>query len=264
VRFERRRRLKREEPPSAQRELAAAFADQKISMKRFLNYLFGSKTGTIRNRKPARAEPTLEALEDRTVPVIGSSRFAIPVVAGGSWDGVVQFSGVNGTGTGTLLADGRHILTAAHVVDSGGTSGMLGADGPITVRFDLARTNTRLHDTKLSASVTVPANFITIHPGWGGIANVPVGVPRFLEKGPLPPSKPPPARHRPGARSARRQRWLSATVADHFPKGATSCGSLAGCETRYDPIRRASSHVRGRSPTSDRLALSRSEISTRR
>jgi hypothetical protein len=98
-----------------------------ISMKRFLDYLFASKTETIRNRKPARAKPTLEALEDRTVPVIRESGFAIPVAAGGSWDGVVHLSGVNGTGTGTLLADGRHTLTAAHVVDSDGTSGMLGA-----------------------------------------------------------------------------------------------------------------------------------------
>src|SRR5262245_43209165 len=116
-------------------------------MKRLLKYLFGGKTGTIRKRKPARVKPALEFLEDRVVPVIGTSSFAIPLGGGSSWDGVVHLSGSGGSGTGTLLADGRHILTAAHVVDSDGTSGTLGADSPITVRFDLARTSTRLNDT---------------------------------------------------------------------------------------------------------------------
>src|SRR5581483_6436417 len=87
----------------------AALTDQEISMKRFLNYLFGSKTGTIRNRKPARVKLGLESLEDRVVPVVGAYTPAPIADTGMGFDGVVAITGPKVNGSGALLESGRHI-----------------------------------------------------------------------------------------------------------------------------------------------------------
>ena len=64
--------------------------------------------------------------------------------------------------------------------------------------------------------------------------------------GSLPPSKPPPARHRSGDRSAP-GRCLFHCTADQLSKGEASCCSLPGCET--EPLRAA---TRRRTQTSSR------------
>jgi hypothetical protein len=121
----------------------------------------------------ARPAPRLGVvlLEDRVTPVIGANGFAPAVAAGGAFDGVVEISTLISSGstttsiggTGSLMSTGRHILTAAHVVDRDGTSGVLGADGPVTVRFDMNRGG-----VLVPISFTVPANQVIVHPGWGG------------------------------------------------------------------------------------------------
>src|SRR5262249_14204737 len=65
-----------------------------------------------------------------------------------------------GGGTGTLLYDGRHILTAAHVYDSDGIGG---ADNAANVQFNLARGT-----TQLSITDPVPANNIIVNSNWAG------------------------------------------------------------------------------------------------
>jgi hypothetical protein len=75
-------------------------------------------------RRPRKAHLGLEALETRLAPVVGS--FAIPpeVAPGTGYDGVVRLEvldhddNIDGIGTGTLLSTGRHILTAAHNVQT--------------------------------------------------------------------------------------------------------------------------------------------------
>ncbi len=71
------------------------------------------------------------------------------------YDGVVQLIDplTGGYGTGSLLRTGRHILTAAHVVDFGG-----GIPAPtMEVKFDTPDGPTSLYATE-----------IYIHPGWNG------------------------------------------------------------------------------------------------
>ena len=58
----------------------------------------------------------VDRLEDRTTPVIGGATNAPLVALGTGYDGVVQVQVGNNAGTGSLLPDGYHILTAAHVV----------------------------------------------------------------------------------------------------------------------------------------------------
>jgi len=72
-------------------------------------------------------------LEDRITPVLGAFRPAPIAELGSGYDGVVQLSVGDATGTGALLWTGRHILTAAHVV----TNSQGVADQPVTVGFDL-------------------------------------------------------------------------------------------------------------------------------
>ncbi|HUT91971.1 MAG TPA: proprotein convertase P-domain-containing protein [Thermoguttaceae bacterium] len=71
------------------------------------------------------------------------------------YDGVVQLIDplTGGSGTGSLLRTGRHILTAAHVVDFGG-----GIPTPfMEVKFDTP-----------SGPTSIIATDIIIHPGWNG------------------------------------------------------------------------------------------------
>jgi hypothetical protein len=102
------------------------------------------------------------ALEERCTPVVGSVALANPVLPGMGLDGVVAVSmlGADGNlrvGTGTLLSSGRHILTAAHLLDATG-SGQ--ASAPVTVRFDLPAG---------SVSQTVSVANVFIDPDWPGL-----------------------------------------------------------------------------------------------
>ena len=75
------------------------------------------------------------------------------VPPGAGYDGVVQLFAGGGSGTGVLLKTGRHIITAAHVVDSGG-----GVPVPsIDAYFDLP-----------GGSTPITATQIFIHPDWNG------------------------------------------------------------------------------------------------
>jgi hypothetical protein len=61
----------------------------------------------------------VEQLEDRMVPVVGSVYELPALAAGTSYDGVVRIQNLSTpaiTASGALLSDGRHILTAAHVL----------------------------------------------------------------------------------------------------------------------------------------------------
>jgi hypothetical protein len=76
-----------------------------------------SKRGRVFSQKRRRsASLAVEQLECREAPVVGT--FAIPaaVAPGTGYDGVVLLTSNAGLGSGSLLFDGRHILTAAHVV----------------------------------------------------------------------------------------------------------------------------------------------------
>lgn len=81
------------------------------------------------------------------------------VAAGTGFDGVVRIGTSGGSGTGVLLEDGRHVLTAAHVVDDDGDGFVDNTD--IDVTFEM--TNGSKIITIDSSDV---ANQVTIHPSW--------------------------------------------------------------------------------------------------
>ena len=107
-----------------------------------------------------------EPLEDRRLLVIGAFAFASAVPRGDDFDGVVRLPGC----TGSLMQTGTHILTAAHCVDSDGTSGTFGPDGASSARFDLVR-----DANNIDISLNVPVANITVHPAWGGNDNISAG-----------------------------------------------------------------------------------------
>ena len=107
----------------------------------------------------ARRLLRLEPLETRRTPVVGAFADAPAVAAGSVFDGVVQVHVADGVGTGALLYSGRHVLTAAHLVDDDGDQL---ADSDVTVRFDLPD---RVID------LTVPADQVVIWPGWTGLGS---------------------------------------------------------------------------------------------
>ncbi|HMF16067.1 MAG TPA: trypsin-like serine protease, partial [Gemmataceae bacterium] len=131
-------------------------------LKNWFSNIRKSRRSTRRPIKRSR-RLELEPLEARMMPVIGAFSPATISKPGDSFDGVVQVAGANYGGTGTLMADGRHILTAAHVVDSDGTSGTFGADGDVTITYNLARGT-----TPLIVKQTIPASKIIVNPNWDG------------------------------------------------------------------------------------------------
>jgi Trypsin len=107
----------------------------------------------------------MEELEDRIAPVVGSLQRATPVqvgisdpVTGGS-SGIVQVITSESSGTGELLATGRDILTAAHIVTD--DAGNL-VTGNIQIIFEQPQKFT----------YTVPNTAITLAPGWTGMAQM--------------------------------------------------------------------------------------------
>lgn len=114
----------------------------------------------VHGGRPARRTLTLEQLECRLVPVVGANGLAPEVGRGDDLDGIVLVEQGSGYGTGALLADGRHVLTAAHVVD--------GAGGGKTITFQLARGS-----NEIDISINIPAGSGLLNSSWvtGGPAD---------------------------------------------------------------------------------------------
>lgn len=128
-----------------------------------------------RNRPSRRAAPHLEALEDRVVPVVGAAGFPPTVAAGTGFDGVVRVFAPNGGGTGSLLSSGRHILTAAHVVDGDVDSNGDGTPdqgdgrpdaGSYRIQFDLPGRGPVSLNVPASSVEVLPA--VNGRPAWNG------------------------------------------------------------------------------------------------
>ncbi|VTR97448.1 FG-GAP-like repeat-containing protein [Tuwongella immobilis] len=112
-------------------------------------------------RSPQRQvrQLAVSRLEDRVTPVVGA--FDVPALVGDdvAYQGIIQFGDTPqaSSATGALLTTGRHILTAAHTVDSN-TDGRPDSD-TYYVRFDLSDRTVLL--TVDRANVYVP-------PQWKG------------------------------------------------------------------------------------------------
>ena len=134
-----------------------------LLVKRIVANRCGRPGLTTQRKQPRRpCRPALEQLEARELPVVGA--FAIPpaVLPGSGFDGVVRLNQSGAFhGTGTLLADGRHILTAAHVVT-------------IDQGTQVAATNSVVFDLPGRPPVVydVPATDIHVHPGWEGTSSI--------------------------------------------------------------------------------------------
>src|SRR5262245_19035786 len=132
-------------------------------MTRIREKLFGGLGKSPRQDQPRRSyQMAIEQLEAREMPIVGA--FAIPPVvpAGAGLDAVVKLLTSGGVqGTGTLLADGRHVLTAAHVVTE--------SDGHVD-----PAASTQVVFTLPGGDVTfdVPAADYRIHPGWEGSSEI--------------------------------------------------------------------------------------------
>jgi len=107
---------------------------------------FFSKSSNKKTTQRRKSWPlSFDVLEERLAPVVGNN-FQLPTIAPGTtpYDGVVsiivpaQSGGIPfQTGTGALMSDGLHVLTAAHLL-----VGLQLPQGPVqqTVNFQLART----------------------------------------------------------------------------------------------------------------------------
>ena len=84
-----------------------------------------------------------------SLAVLPSQLWNFAVTAGMGWDGVVLVLAGGAAGSGALLADGRHVLTAAHVLTANG--GKL--QNPISVQV-----------TTPSGTTTIPAEAVSVHP----------------------------------------------------------------------------------------------------
>lgn len=113
--------------------------------------------------KPLRASFRVEELENRITPVLANNQLAPLVDPGSGFDGVVLITATIGaeqfTGTGFLLPDGRHVLTAAHNFTTAGT-GNIGITAPAQVSFDMPNVG--------RINVNVPISSIVLNPGYTG------------------------------------------------------------------------------------------------
>ena len=128
-------------------------------MKPLLHW--AKKTGPVHRASRPRKhswKPELEALETRLAPVVGAFGPAPVAEPGLGLDGVVNiYFGDLSVGSGSLLQSGRHILTAAHVLDDD-LDGMLDP-GKYHIEF------TTLGGT---FRIDVPSANIVLHPDWTG------------------------------------------------------------------------------------------------
>ncbi len=118
-----------------------------------------------RNRRPRRnihpqkemtRTPTVETLERRELFTVGATGAPAAVAAGTGFDGVVQLIVPTGACTGSLLNTGRHVLTAAHCVDSN-RDGVVD-NGNLSVRFDLP-SGAVTHNNIPMSNVVIPASW---------------------------------------------------------------------------------------------------------
>ncbi|MFO0841083.1 MAG: trypsin-like serine protease [Gemmataceae bacterium] len=135
-----------------------------------LNQTLPRPAGRHGPRRRTTFRPQVQVLEDRTAPVVNAAASFPQAVEPGRFDGVVQVRSPNASGTGTLLWTGRHILTAAHVVDfdvdtSVPTDGAMDrGNGAVD-----AGTHRVIFDMPGGPiTIQVPAADITIHPRWTG------------------------------------------------------------------------------------------------
>jgi len=139
-------------------------------LKRFSR---GVRISNPHHRPRSTTRLGVERMEDRLVPVIGAAaalpdgRFPNPTVDLVN-TGVVRVLAPNGWGSGTVLWTGRHVLTAAHVVDtpSVDTNGDMKPDrgdgrpdaGSYSIQFTLADGPTRIIDSIPASNVKVVTN----------------------------------------------------------------------------------------------------------
>ena len=147
-------------------------------MKRFLKswlqiFTTGAPCGKNRSKhsrgpaKHAVLGRDVENLEHRIVPVVGFN-YQPGLASGYLADGVAQILASDGSyGSGVLLADRRHILTAGHVVDSAGGRIRNGTELGDGVVDDL--TFTAIFGTPNGTySVALTASNVTLAPYWTG------------------------------------------------------------------------------------------------
>lgn len=102
----------------------------KFLTRRIRSLFIDQTSPSCRSRQRSFGNRHAESLEERLLLVVGA--FAVPdiVLPGEGYDGVVRLTGSNGVlGSGVLLDDGQHVLTAAHVLQD--------IAGRITVDFIL-------------------------------------------------------------------------------------------------------------------------------
>jgi len=123
-----------------------------------------TRQGTLANSAPKRvksiAQPHLETLTERVMPVVGAFNVPSALRPNKAWAGVVlirQSADDVGGASGTLLQGSQYVLTAAHVVDANGDH--IPDQPNYYVNFDLPAGRVQM---------VVPSNSIKINPLWQG------------------------------------------------------------------------------------------------